>query len=376
MSSTYSSNLRVELIGSGDQAGTWGTTTDNNFNYIFDAAIAGAISVTIAGTPQALTAVQGPTPSSALNQSVYATLKLVSAASAFTLYAPPASKQYIVWNATSYTATIGNATALGGTTSTGGATITLAAGDKALVWSDGTNFYKVAAGTVTSVDMTVPSFLSVSGNPITTSGTLAVSLSGTALPIANGGTGATTLAGYGALVMNSAGTAATSVAPGTAGNILTSNGTAWASTTPSSTFPSGTLMLFQQTSAPTGWTKQTTHNDKALRVVSGSASSGGSTAFSTVFTNQTPTITTSGLSAGATTLTTAQIPSHTHDLKGGAAQTYGTVGLYRNTIFDYTMVTEAAGGGGSHTHSISGSATSSAITLNVQYVDLIIASKD
>lgn len=51
-------------------------------------------------------------------------------------------------------------------------------------------------GTVTSVDMSVPSFLSVSGNPITTSGTLAVTYSGTALPVANGGTGATTLSGY------------------------------------------------------------------------------------------------------------------------------------------------------------------------------------
>jgi hypothetical protein len=210
MSSSYSSNLRVELIGSGDQAGTWGTTTDNNFNYIFDTAIAGAISVTIAGTPQALTAINGSTSTAALNQSVYATLKLVSAPSAFTLYAPPASKQYIVWNATSYAATIGNATALGGTTSTGGATITLAAGDKALVWSDGTNFYKVAAGTVTSVDMTVPSFLSVSGNPITNSGTLAVSLSGMALPVLNGGTGATTLSS-GAL-LKGAGTGAISAA--------------------------------------------------------------------------------------------------------------------------------------------------------------------
>jgi hypothetical protein len=51
-------------------------------------------------------------------------------------------------------------------------------------------------GTVTSVDMSVPSFLSVSGNPITTSGTLAVTYSGTALPVANGGTGTTTLTGY------------------------------------------------------------------------------------------------------------------------------------------------------------------------------------
>ena len=52
-----------------------------------------------------------------------------------------------------------------------------------------------SGGTVTSVAATVPSFLSVSGSPITTSGTLAITLSGTALPIANGGTGATTLAG-------------------------------------------------------------------------------------------------------------------------------------------------------------------------------------
>ena len=53
-----------------------------------------------------------------------------------------------------------------------------------------------AGGTVTSVDMSVPSFLSVSGNPITVSGTLAVTYSGTPLPVANGGTGATTLSGY------------------------------------------------------------------------------------------------------------------------------------------------------------------------------------
>ncbi len=47
-------------------------------------------------------------------------------------------------------------------------------------------------GTVTSVGMSVPSFLSVSGSPVTTSGALAVTYSGTALPIANGGSGQTT----------------------------------------------------------------------------------------------------------------------------------------------------------------------------------------
>lgn len=49
------------------------------------------------------------------------------------------------------------------------------------------------SGTVTSVALTVPSFLSVSGSPITSNGTFAITLSGTALPIANGGTGSTTL---------------------------------------------------------------------------------------------------------------------------------------------------------------------------------------
>ena len=51
-------------------------------------------------------------------------------------------------------------------------------------------------GTVTSVAVSVPAFLSVSGSPVTTNGTIAISLSGTALPVANGGTGATSLTGY------------------------------------------------------------------------------------------------------------------------------------------------------------------------------------
>jgi hypothetical protein len=64
-------------------------------------------------------------------------------------------------------------------------------------------------GTVTSVDATVPAFLAVTGNPVTTSGTLAIAYSGTALPAANGGTSVTSA--------------------GTSGNLLTSNGTTWVS---------------------------------------------------------------------------------------------------------------------------------------------------
>jgi hypothetical protein len=76
--------------------------------------------------------------------------------------------------------------------------------------TNGTGAISIAAinnGTVTSVAMSVPSFLSVAGSPITGSGTLAVTLSGTALPVANGGTGGTTQAtarsGIGAGTVNS-----------------------------------------------------------------------------------------------------------------------------------------------------------------------------
>lgn len=70
--------------------------------------------------------------------------------------------------------------------------------DEKLYFKNSTGTVKVLAstanvGTVTSVAATVPSFLSVSGSPITTSGTLAISYSGTALPVANGGTGLTSV---------------------------------------------------------------------------------------------------------------------------------------------------------------------------------------
>lgn len=162
-------------------------------------------------------------------------------------------------------------------------------------------------------------------------------------------------------------------------------------TAASSAFPAGTLMLFQQTSAPTGWTKQTTHDNKALRVVSGTAGSGGSVAFSSAFASQAVS---GSVSVGATTLSTAQMPSHTH-----ITTRISGVGPYGNTAIssgDQLMVytpdgwqsvsygssagwinqgqnSQSVGGGGSHTHS--GSFTGTAINMAVQYVDLIICSK-
>ena len=121
-------------------------------------------------------------------------------------------------------------------------------------------------------------------------------------------------------------------------------------------FPSGTVMLFVQTAAPTGWTKSTTHDNKALRVVSGNASTGGSVAFTTAFA--------ASLTAGNTTLSTAQIPSHTHGGAGGAAGQGAGVGDAQ-TVYGGGEASGATGGGGSHNHTIPSFA--------VAYVDVIIA---
>lgn len=169
-------------------------------------------------------------------------------------------------------------------------------------------------------------------------------------------------------------------------------------------FPSGTVMLFAQTTAPTGWTKLTTHNDKALRVVSGTAGSGGTTAFTSVFASRTPAGTVSGTNTagavGNTTLTLAQIPAHSHGVNDpGHSHTYqgrftsDTVASGARAVTDTTTETRTtsaastgisiqnSGGGGAHNHPFtnptwSGTFSGTAMDFAVQYVDVILASKN
>lgn len=159
--------------------------------------------------------------------------------------------------------------------------------------------------------------------------------------------------------------------------------------------PAGTSMLFAQTAAPTGWTKSTVHNNKALRVVSGAASSGGSVAFTTAFASQAVTGT-----VASYTLTTADIPSHNHSASSsvsdpGHAHSYtaggasgfayqagfsaanssspfgATTGSSTTGVSVSTSIGNTGGGGG-HAHGFS----APNIDLAVQYVDVIIAVKD
>jgi hypothetical protein len=139
--------------------------------------------------------------------------------------------------------------------------------------------------------------------------------------------------------------------------------------------PSGTAMLFAQTAAPTGWTKSTTHDNKALRVVSGTAASGGSVAFTTAFASKGVAGTVNN-----TTLTTTQIPSHTHIqrafpfVKNGVSRLLAGTGQSSATPVNASdnLTTVATGGGTAHNHGFTGTA----IDLAVQYVDVIIATKN
>ena len=165
--------------------------------------------------------------------------------------------------------------------------------------------------------------------------------------------------------------------------ILTSVGITFPDTTSQTTaaaaaFTSGTLMLFVQTAAPTGWTKSTTHNDKALRLVNGTVGTGGSAAFTTAFGTPAVSGSLSG-TVGATTLSTAQMPSHNHALyfSSGSSSAPALNAGYDTQSFNSSSGPVAnTGGSGSHTHSFSGSLSSATAAISVAYVDVIIATKD
>jgi len=220
-----------------------------------------------------------------------------------------------------------------------------------------------------------------------------VTVAGT-LGISSGGTGQTTataafdalnpMTTVGDIIYEGTGPTASRLGIGTTGQVLTVSGgiPAWQA---ASGFPTGTVMMFVQTAAPTGWTKSTTHDNKALRVVSGTASSGGSVAFTTAFASQavTGSVSITGVTgtAGATTLTTPQIPSHSHPNGSDPAGPRRAPGTAIQPHVPGTANTGAAGGDGSHNHPFSftsgtASFTGTAINLAVQYVDVIIATKD
>lgn len=150
----------------------------------------------------------------------------------------------------------------------------------------------------------------------------------------------------------------------------------------------GATMVFVQTTAPTGWVKDTSADDYTLRGISGSVSGivEGSVNFTTAFTSRSLSGSlTYGGTLGATTLTSAQIPLHTHTHPAvsrrfispatatGPQTLFGLIGS-----FDPGVVNTHPGTTGSHSHPLVGSTISgtyASLNLAVRYVDVILATR-
>ena len=220
MSSTYSTSLKLELIGNGDQSGTWGTTTNNNLGTLIEQAITGVQSITMSNADYTLSNYNG-TSDEARN----AVLVVGGTNSAIRkIIAPQAqNKLYTISNQTvgGFAITIGAAT---------GTAVTIPSGIVATVYTDGSNFYSAQTGS--AGDFTVNGNLTATG----LTGTGNMSIGGT-LAV----TGATTFTGIPSGPTASAGTNTTQLAT-TAFAIA--NG-----------IPSGCIVLWSGSvgSVPSGW---------------------------------------------------------------------------------------------------------------------------
>ena len=135
MASTYSA-LKIELIGTGDQAGTWGATTNVNLGTAIEEAITGSANVTFASSNVAIALTDTNAAQTARNLRLNLTGTI--AAQQF-LFVPAIEKQYLVNNGLTFPVVIANGSNSGAT----GTTFTLPAGRSSLVFNDGTNINDV-----------------------------------------------------------------------------------------------------------------------------------------------------------------------------------------------------------------------------------------
>jgi hypothetical protein len=252
---TYVNNLRLKEIATGDESGTWGTSTNTNLELVGEGLGYGTQEVA-ADANETFTMADGATDGVRAMYLKFTSAGSLTATRTLTLAPNTVSKVWIIENATSGSQII--------TIKQGaGATVNVASGSKKMVYTDGAGSgaavfdadpSETGTGTVTSVQVAGGTTgLTYSGGPITASGTittagtlviasggtgststtycsLTANVSGT-LPVANGGTGATSMtANY--VVLGNGTSAVQLVAPSTSGNLLTSNGTTWQSSTP------------------------------------------------------------------------------------------------------------------------------------------------
>jgi hypothetical protein len=176
MSSTYSTNLAIELPGSGDQAGTWGTTTNTNLGTLIEQAISGYVTQAITDGADTVITIPNGASGVARNMVIECTGALTAARN---LLVPVNKKLYFIYNNT-----------------TGGFAVTV----------------KVSGQTGVSVPNGAKVILASNGTDIVVATNYMASLSlGAALPVLSGGTGVTTSTGSGSNVLSTSPTLVTPV---------------------------------------------------------------------------------------------------------------------------------------------------------------------
>jgi hypothetical protein len=249
MASTYS-NLKIELMGTGDQSGTWGTTTNTNLGTAIEEAITGSADVSFSSADVTLTLTNTNTAQTARNLRLNLTGTVGAAQN---LIVPAIEKQYIVNNTLGYDITVKNSTGTG---------VAVPAGKSMIVFNTGSNVVEVvtalATGTVIPVanggtgasTASITSFNNITGYTASgTTGTTSSNLVFSASPTVTGTlTTSGTLEVSGGLTLDGA--------AGTSGQVLLSAGSGvtptWGSIT---TFVAGMIMLWSGSSAtiPSGW---------------------------------------------------------------------------------------------------------------------------
>jgi hypothetical protein len=274
-------------------------------------------------------------------------LKFNSAAAASAIYAPPVSKQYIIWNNSGYTITIYNSTVIGNTTAAGTG-VAIANGDKVLVWSDATNFYDVKGSGVTGTvaianggtgqttanaafnalapAQTANRLLKSDGtNTSFAQAVLTTDVTGT-LPVANGGTGVTSAAAITALVGNL-------LFP--VGSIYTNASVA---TNPGTLLGFGTWTAFAAGRVPVGF-------DAGNALFDTAEETGGSADAITVSHTHTATSTDSGHTHG---ISPAPWTAGGGRVSGSAYEFGGQVGATQSSTANITTTVASAGSSGTN----------------------------
>jgi hypothetical protein len=243
MASTYS-DLKIELIGTGEQVGTWGSTTNTNLGTAIEEAITGSADVSFSSADVTLTLTNTNGTQTARNLRLVCTGTSGGARNLILGSGCQIEKLYLIQNDLADTVTVKNTTGTG---------VAVPSGGKKFVFNDGTNVVEATSSTVnlaTDVTGTLPVANGGTGSTSTTYCSLTANVTGT-LPVVNGGTGRATLTSNNVLLGN--GTSQVDfVAPGASGNVLTSNGSTWTS---GAAFVTGMIMLWSGSTAsiPSGW---------------------------------------------------------------------------------------------------------------------------